>query len=342
MSYPKVLLCYLFLILFTLVSSSPVQAASTMPGTLLQASTPRIYYGVHVAVQDLSQVKAFEADARKSVAIVMWFQEWGLTDGYQYFQPQWMSEVRSHGSIPLVTWDPWNPSQGINQPAYALQQIINGRYDAYITQWAKASKAWGHPYFLRFAHEMNGNWNPWSEQVNGNKAGQFVLAWKHVHAIFTAQGVTNVTWVWSPNIDYAGSTPLRELYPGDAYVHWVGMSGYNWGTLHGHVWQSFSSVFQQTYHDLLGITGRPMMIAEVASTEQGGNKASWITDAYATQLPQHFPHLRAVIWFNEDKETDWRIESSSSAQNAFAGAISSSLYTSNQYASLATSPIPSP
>ncbi|MGI9062000.1 MAG: glycoside hydrolase family 26 protein [Ktedonobacteraceae bacterium] len=301
---------------------------------------PGIYYGVHVPSRDLTQVTTFESDARKAVAIVMWYQQWGMTDGSQNLQSEWMNEVRTHGSIPLVTWEPWDPFQGVNQPAYALQQIIDGMYDAYILAWAQASIAWGHPYFLRFAHEMNGNWYPWSEQVNGNTAGQFVLAWQHVHNLFTTQGVTNVTWVWCPNITYPGSTPLQELYPGDATVDWVGMDGYNWGSNQGHVWQQFSSVFQQTYQELLSITARPMMIAETASAEQGGNKASWITDAFVTQLPQHFPSVRAVTWFNENKETDWRIESSPTAQNAFATAIQSSLYASNQYTSLATSPIP--
>ena len=302
----------------------------------------RIYYGVHVPSLDLAHVAAFEADAQKAVAIVMWYQQWGMTDGSQYLQSDWMNEVHAHGSIPLVTWEPWDPFQGVNQPAYALQQIIDGVYDAYILTWARDSMAWGYPYFLRFAQEMNGNWYPWSEQVNGNTAGQFVLAWRHVHALFTTQGVTNVTWVWCPNVDYPGSTPLQELYPGDAFVDWVGMDGYNWGSIQGHVWQPFSSVFQETYQEMLRITARPMMIAEMASAEQGGNKASWITDAFVVQLPQDFPSIRAVTWFNENKETDWHIESSPASQNAFASAIQSSLYTSNQYTSLATSPIPPP
>lgn len=315
--------------------TSPVRQQS--PTT---SQSPAIYYGVHVALQDMSYVAAFEADAHKAVSIVMWYQHWGVTDGYQYFQAGWMNSVRAHGSIPLVTWDPDDPTQGPNQPTYALQNIINGNFDAYITRWAQDSKAWGHPYFLRFAHEMNGNWNPWSEQVNGNKPGQFILAWRHVHDIFAAQGVTNVTWVWAPNIDYSVSTPLKELYPGDAYVDWVGMDGYNWGTIGGHVWQPFSSLFQQTYQDILSITTKPMMIAETASTEQAGNKASWITDGFVMQLPHNFPLIRAVIWFDQVKETDWRIESSLAAQSAFITAIQSGIYASNSFAALNTSPIP--
>lgn len=317
---------------------SPVATRVTTPVQL-----PPIYYGVHVPQQNLAEVTAFETDAHKPVAIAMWYQNWGNTDGYQNFQPGWMDSMHSHGSIPLVTWDPWNSSQGVNQPAYSLQNIINGHFDTYITAWAQASKAWGHPYFLRFAHEMNGNWNPWSEQVNGNKPGQFVQAWRHVHDIFTAQGVTNVTWVWTPNIDFSTGTPLRELYPGDGYVDWVGMSGYNWGTLISwHSWQSFSSIFGQTYQELMALTSKPIMIPEMASTEEAGNKANWISDAYTVQLPYHFPRIKAVVWFNEDKETDWRIESSAAAQSAFDRAVQSNTYMSNGYASLNVSPIPPP
>lgn len=327
-------------------TATPVSKRTGMPTPLPTYPTSpggptSIYFGVHVALDSLSSVTAFEGDAHKAVSIVMWYQQWGLTNGWQNLQPYWMNVVHSHGAIPLVTWDPENPAiASATQPTFTLQNIINGNFDAYITRWAQDSKAWGHPYFLRFAHEMNGYWNSWSEQANGNKPGQFVLAWRHVHDIFTRLGVSNVTWVWSPNIDYSTSTPLRELYPGDGYVDWAGMSGYNWGTIGGHVWQSFSSVFSQTYNDILSITSRPLMITETASTEQAGNKASWISDAFVTQLPNNFPRIHAFVWFNELKETNWQIESSASAQAAFASAISSRVYASNNFAGLNATPIP--
>lgn len=311
--------------------------------TPFPSQSASIYSGVYVSPDTLSAVTAFEADARKTVAIVMWYQQWGLMDGWQYFQAGWMNAVRSHGSIPLVSWDPEDPSNSSpNQPTYQLQNIINGKFDAYITRWALDSKTWGHPYFLRFAHEMNGNWYPWAEQVNGNKPGQFVLAWKHIHDIFTRLGVSNVTWVWSPNADYSTSTSMRELYPGDAYVDWVGLSGYNWGNTGVHVWQSFNSIYSYTYNDILSLTSRPIMLAEVASTEQSGNKANWITDAYVTQLPRNYPRIRAVVWFNESKGMNWQIESSPSAQAAFASAIQSGIYASNKFGGITMTPIPAP
>jgi beta-mannanase len=146
--------------------------------------------------------------------------------------------------------------------------------------------------------------------------------------------------VWSPNIDYSQSIPLREVYPGDAYVDWTAMDGYNWGNIGPHTWETFAQVFGQTYNDILSITSKPLMIAETASTEQDGNKAQWITDGFSNQLMHTFPLIRAVVWFNEDKETDWRIESSPSAQSAFAAAIQSNYYASNSFANLNASPIP--
>jgi hypothetical protein len=59
-------------------------------------------------------------------------------------------------------------------------------------------------------------------------------------------------------------------------------------------------------------------MAETASSESGGDKAAWIRAMFATTA---FPRLEAIVWFNEDKETDWRIESSPARCDAFASAL---------------------
>jgi mannan endo-1,4-beta-mannosidase len=313
------------------VSPTEERVSPTEVGGIIVAQAARVYTGVSVSSlpDNLTALQVFERDAKKKVAIVMWYQGWGVTDGKQNFQTTWMDIIRKHGSIPLITWEPWKPlsyPQGVNQPAYTLRNIINGHFDSYIIKWARASKAWGYPYFLRFAPEMNGSWSPWSEQVNGNKQGEFVQAWKHIHDIFTAIGARNVTWVWTPNVESYGTSTLVEYYPGVRYVDWVGMDGFNWGTSFGDQWQTFSQIFQRTYLDLLAITDKPVMIAETGSTEQGGNKAAWITDAYSVQIPRYFPKIKAIFWFNDISQRDWRIESSSSAQYAFAQAMQSNIY----------------
>ncbi len=335
---------HLFLLLMLLLVSV---GKLLLTGLEVRAVSPSIYYGVYESgwLNTLTRITSFERDAGKPVSMIMDGQGWGLTDGAQYFEPLWMNTIRQHGSIPVVEWGSWLYSAGVNQPTYALSRIINGSFDSYITRWAQDVKAWGHPLFICFDVEMNGAWYPWSEKVNGNKAGQFVQAWRHVHDLFTAEGVSNVSWVWSPNVENGNANPLTGLYPGDAYVDWVGMIGYNWGSVRPDLgWKTFAQVFGQTYADLGKLAPtKPLMIVETGSSEEGGSKAEWLTDAFSTQLPEAFPLIHAVVWFNEpDQGEDWRIESSKTAQAAFAQAIASDTYATNAYATLNTSPIPVP
>jgi hypothetical protein len=83
------------------------------------------------------------------------------------------------------------------------------------------------------------------------------------------------------------------------------------------------------------------MIGETASAEQGGSKANWITDALGNGI-NSMPKIKAIIWFNANKEKDWRIESSATSQNAFKNGISNIKYTTNSYGSASSSPIPTP
>ncbi len=312
-------------------TATPGVATAAVPSSRTILPTPgKIMTGVRMT-SSLSAVDLFEKDTDKKVSIIARYQDWGATGGAQNFPVMWTTSVRNRGSIPLITWEPW-ASKGNNEPTFALRNIIAGNFDVYIRQWAQDAKAWGYPLFLSFAPEMNGDWFPWSERVNGNRAGEFVQLWRHVHAIFTAIGATNVTWIWSPNINYYGSAGLSELYPGDAYVDWTAMDGFNWGVVPGHKkWLTFSQVFAPTYENILKITQKPMMIAEAGSSEKGGNKAAWITDAYSVALPENFPQVKAVIWFNEVTQEDWRVESSQTALKAFAKEMQSSLYASNIY-----------
>jgi hypothetical protein len=246
----------------------------------------------------------------------------------------------------MVTWASRDSSLGgsLTQPTFSLASIINGAHDAYIRQWATDAKAWGYPFFLRFDWEMNGSWFLWSEKVNGNSAGQFAAAWRHVHDIFTSVGANNVTWLWCPNIDSSTMTPMASLYPGDAYVDWTGLDGYNKYS----TWLAFNQVFSaagitwlnNSYNQLLSIApSKPIMLGEFASLEAGdggAKKASWITDALTVQIPNYFPAIKAVVWFNWNSElaSSFVIESSTAAQNAFAAGIASTVYAANEFANL--------
>ncbi len=339
--------------LAAIVIVSAIAASTPAAARDAQSTGSVVYWGAYIdgVPWDMSRLDAFELNSQKRVSIVHWGQPWMMSGAYQAFQAEEYDKVRARGSIPMVSWGSWHLGRGVDQPDFQLRDVYEGRHDAYIRQWATEAKAWGHPFFLRFDHEMNGWWQfPWSEQRNGNQPGDYVKAWRHVHDIFTQVGAMNVTWVWCPNIVSASTTPLPSVYPGDAYVDWVAMDGYNWGSDRGNVWQGFHSVFQQTYDEMIALApAKPIMIAEVASSEDGGplgrpaSKAAWIRDALATQLPIRFPKIKAVLWFNwddDDPALDWPIESSPASIEAWAESIASAYYAASDFANLNLSPIP--
>lgn len=319
-------------------SNSPTPTATPIPTQPAQSAS--LYFGAYTGDNnDMAKLSQFETNAGKKLSISMWYQSWGVSDNSKNFQPTWMDNIRNHGAIPMVTWEPWNYTMGANQSTYSLSAIINGNHDAYIRKWAQDSKAWGKPYFLRLAHEMNGNWYPWSERVNGNTAGQYIQMWHHVHDIFTQEGATNATWVWSVNIVDPTETPINTLYPGDNYVDWVAMDGYNGGTaLPWGGWKSFTQVFQPTYNELRAITQKPVMVSETATVEQGGSKANWITSAYGSEVDS-MPAIKAIIWFNLNKEANWTITSSTTAKNAFKTAVTNSKYAGSMFGGITSCPI---
>lgn len=308
-------------------------------GAYIKGST----YGYDDPPWDWRSVDAFESHTQKATSIIHWGDPWIYHGTWQPFDYNAFDTVRQHGRIPMINWNSWDPCCGGTQPAFSLGSIINGTYDSYIRQWATDARNWGHPFFLRFDDEMNGHWYPWSEQINGNQPGQFVAMWRHVHAIFTEVGATNVTWVWCPNSEFDGSLPLESLYPGDSYVDWVGVDAYNWGTnpAKPDVWLPFSQVFAPIYTHLGTLApSKPIMIAETASTEYGGSKAAWITDGLTTQLPQTFPRVKAFVWFNWNSDgEDWTIETSPAAQAAFSAGIALPYYAANTFATLPAGPI---
>ncbi|MEZ5230558.1 MAG: glycosyl hydrolase [Acidimicrobiales bacterium] len=102
--------------------------------------------------------------------------------------------------------------------------MLDGDFDDYIDEWANSLAATDQPVLLRFAHEANGDWYPWSETRNDNSPGEYVAVWRYVHDRFEQAGADNVIWVWAPNVSRsrAGRWPI---YPGDDYVDLVGLVG---------------------------------------------------------------------------------------------------------------------
>jgi endoglucanase len=254
-----------------------------------------------------AEVRTFEDQIGRKLAIDHHYYAW--TDRFPSGLEQW---DLANGRIPLISWK-----------ATTLREINHGRFDGMIRARADAVRQLGQPVFLRFAWEMNGRWEAWSGARNGGPRGpdRYVSAWRRVHSIFDAAGATNVVWVWSPGHQDAPAAAWNHwtnYYPGDAWVDWVGVDGFNWGesTRWGHR-ASFGSLVHPVYRDYA--SRKPIMVAETGSAEQGGNKPQWYVSA-RDYIERVLPDVKAVVYFHAHDHayvTDWRITTSPVAGSAF-------------------------
>jgi len=215
--------------------------------------------------------------------------------------------------LPELTWQPQFGDQGVS-----YDDVISGKHDQYLISFARSVNSFGSPLRISLAPEMNSEWVSWGIGKNGNTPEKHKLFWQHVVNIFRAENVSNVEWIWSPNVRYYNDPcSYSEIFPGNDYIDYLGLDGYNWGTSQSwSVWQSFSDVFSRSYNELIALSSKNILIMEVASTEAGGNKANWIIQMFS-DLRNKFPRIAGFTWFSINKETDWRIDSSQASMDAF-------------------------
>lgn len=257
-------------------------------------------------------------------AIVLSYKRWDIKP----FYPPELRQLQKRGALPMVSWEPWSSAGDV----YKLSAIARGRFDPYIRRSAREARSWGRPVLLRFAQEMNGNWAAWDRSAPGGGSRAFVAAWRHMVKIFRAEGATNVKWVWCPNVNN-GKLPFMQFYPGDGWVDWVGLDGFNWGGSIG--WRSFSEIFAGSYEVLAARTSKPILIAETGSGTTDGDKAAWVRSALLDELA-NFELVRAVVWYNDVDRADFRIDSSAAALAAFREGIAAPMYGAGRAQLLAT------
>jgi hypothetical protein len=259
----------------------------------------------------------------KKPSMVMMFDLWDLT-GNRDFPTAFCNNADAAGYLPHITLE----------PKMGLVELMSGKYDADIQEYGQAIAAFGKPIILRFAHEFNGDWYPWSI-FNGAlvPASTYVQAFRYVQDKMKAAGAVNARWAWSPNNANGANNPqtLDSYYPGDEYVDIIGMDGYNFGTSQNwSSWQSFSQVFGNLYNWITGThPNKPIFIAEMGCSSTGGNKAGWINDMFI-QLETNFPKISSIVWFNIDKETDWRFTVDQNSIDAFKAGLNGSRVISDR------------
>jgi hypothetical protein len=196
----------------------------------------------------------------------------------------------------MVSWEPWTPvpsalgvgAQARPQPGYRNIDVARGAQDRYITRFAEELARFPGTVYLRYAHEMNGYWYPWSRDPDAYR-----WAWRRIVRLFRVAGARNVRFVWSVNANLyepeaVWRATMRRYWPGRRYVDLVGTTMIDFGGTKDYPVRQFVPrlrALRQLYR-------KPVVLAET-NTEAAG-AARWLHDL-RTML-RHMPWIRSVFW----------------------------------------------
>lgn len=312
------------------------------------AASADVMLGAYVPGDGFSRqdIEDFNAVVPKPLSFINLFSSFSHDWDHLYWQS---TNIVSEGAMPLISWMPVDLD---NPDANILAEIALGQRDAYIDVWGAKLLAWVAQYpleeqpkiLLRFGHEFNGNWYPY-----GNSPVFFTAAWQHIHDRFEAAGVNQIVeWVWSANnVSVDDFDNITVYYPGSDYVDWTSIDGYNFGSNYTWTdWESFEETYADTYLTLVNnYPEKPILIAEIGSAEEtdipdtswgqyGDNtdatesKSGWIEDMLF-QLEDSFSAVRAVAWFNTNKELGWSVTNeANTGLSAYIAGVASNYFTS--------------
>lgn len=237
------------------------------------------YLGVYVAINSPSgTIYTLEKLVGRKFAMNVHYQDWtGL------FPSAAESGDLTNGRLPLESWD----------CGFSNADIVSGAEDPLIVTRAQAIRSFGHPVFMRYMWDMNqvasGTrtqcYDPATDNSDGTfSASEYVAAWKHIRAIFTQQGVTNVVWVW--NVSANGVDPTA-YYPGDSQVDWIGIDAFD-TTGNG-----LAATLGPTYA-LIASHAKPTLVL----TGEGAPGQPAFFQTAPTTLQSQFPLVRSLLYYD--------------------------------------------
>ncbi len=302
-----------------------------LEGNGMQISIPedKTLWGVfsdHTPGDYLNDLKKAEADLGHKFEFVMTYSSFDTE-----FPEKDAKEIYADGRVMMLTLHPW--SYG-NTEDIMIPGIVRGDYDEYIKRWAAKIKELDGPLFFRFGNEMNGDWDPWCAWFFGKDQDLYIQAWRRIYNLFKEAGADNAYFVWNPHDrsfpDFKWNNP-HLYYPGDEYVDWIGLTGYNNGTSYDwDEWRDFEAIYGDIYHEYVKLyPDKPLIITEFASNEAGGKKADWIREAF-NGLAYSYPRIKIAVWFNQvDGRWEYPIDSSPAAKAAFLNGLKQNRFRFN-------------
>jgi hypothetical protein len=268
---------------------SQAHAADSLP-RYAPAAHPRRVFGVYVDPWHVDEWARAIGAAPQAVAKFEAFSRNRTIANYA-------AESRRQGiRRMLVSWEPWTPvpaalgvdAQARQQPGYRNIDIARGAQDRYIMRFARSVARFPGTVWLRYAHEMNGYWYPWSR---GARAYRW--AWRRIVRLFRVAGARNVRFVWSVNANLYEPASVwlhnaQRYWPGSRYVDTVGSTMIDFGGDKDYTVARFAPRLRTLHRQF----GKPIVLAET-NTEYAG-RVPWLRDLRS--MLRGMPWISAVMW----------------------------------------------
>jgi hypothetical protein len=348
------------------VPTPGTRAPSFYSGDALLEPAAGAYFGASLNLRNDS-IADFNDRLGRDAADFVVFVDFPMEASDVAFLDSFLQQVADTGALAVVTFEPRIPLADITpQMAQDLADYLADYNDVYELG-----------VLVRFAHEMNGSWYHWGQQPTRYiEVYRMVADAIHSTALRTAM-------LWAPN--YGGGYPFPggeylagpgsadfdlldtnqdgaltsaddpylPYYPGDAYVDWVGLSLYHWGSRFP--WgeneipepHKFIDEITGTYDGLAGDQssvpdyyetfteqrGKPLAVVETGALYNpnlGGAsefdiKSAWWEQVFSPEVLDRFPRLRLLNWFEHLKNSpevggdviDWRVTADDDIREAF-------------------------
>ncbi len=308
--------------LFT-VTAPPAEAQGTPGPTLGAYAQP---------IGNESNIDAFvklEAQLGTTLPMIRAFAEWDDAIGADKPLHMWahngdrdlfvsVKPQRSDGSI--ITWRQVANAQPGSRIYGEMQALADG------------ARRYPGQMILGFHHEPER-----SSNLNFGDSDDYQAAHRKLHAVFAAEGVSNVQWTWimtewSFEVETIRPNDRRvadKWYPGDAFVDIITSDPYNWNNCRGDgndPWNTMEDELAPLLRFAAKHPGKQLALAEFASDEgTSGRKAQWINEARALfKTAPYRDSFVALMYFHDDgaadgfPNCDWWLDSSPSSINAAA------------------------
>ena len=276
--------------------------------------------GGHDPAKVMAEVDKYVAQVGRNPAVWGLWSRWGDRGansngpcvkgvGSCSFPTASVAALQARGITPMIWWvfvDPKNPRENRRYAQY--NKINNGVHDSYIRDWARAArnvgKVTGKPVIIRFAHEADGHWFPWSISAGQNTPRNYKKAWARLWNKFNKVYATkHVRWLWS------AIKPQKINYPGNKFVNYVGLTVLNFGNP-PKTWKPAKKALNQKVSLARKVTKKPMIVSEMGTSHLGGDKGDWIDTLYKHAYWKQ-PKIKAIVYLQAPHDPvegpDWQL-----------------------------------